>query len=560
MTALPFTRFSLISACVLTCMIGLNSCRSSATEEKAEQTITASYIKKQIAVLANDSLLGRKPFTPGEQKTIAYISSQYKKLGLSPANKDSYYQKVPLVEIDSKPSQVMEISGGLTPMKLEQKKDFIAFSEHELPNVSIKDAPLVFAGYGIVAPEYNWNDYAGLDVKGKVVIVLVNDPGFQSGKPDFFKGDTMTYYGRWTYKYEEAARQGAAGVLIVHETKAASYPWSVVQSSFSGAQLYLQDPQKHLGRCKMEGWITYDAARELLSNGGVTKDFKKIAAERGFKAIPLHQRVTISFNNRIKYNVSHNVAGLLPGSRKPAEYIIYSAHWDHFGIGIPVDGDSIYNGAIDNASGVASMLAIAKAFTSLPQPPERSILFLAVTAEEQGLLGSQYYATHPLFPLNKTVADINMDAMGSYGKTKDIVVTGLGQNHLEDYIQAIARKDSLTVGGDLNPSSGGYFRSDHFSFAKVGVPAIDVHNGLESENHDDAWVKKQRTDYGAHKYHQPADEYDPNGDYEGMVQVSRILFNLGHQLSVQDTFPTWKKGSEFEAARQKMMQQEIQTK
>lgn len=553
-TPRTYNGFSAKPVWLLFVLVGFSACQSASTIENAKKKITAAFIKKHIAVLANDSMSGRKPFTAGEQKTIAYISDQYKKLGLVPDSQGSYYQKVPLVEINSKPSPVIPISGKNTSLQLHYEKDFVALSEHEVPKVSLENAPLVFVGFGVVAPEYNWNDYAGVDVKGKVVVVLVNDPGFQSGKATFFKGDTMTYYGRWTYKYEEAARQGAAGVLIIHQTKPASYPWSVVQSSFSGAQLYLQDPQKHMERCKMEGWITFNAAKKLLANAGISGDFTAMARKRDFKAIPLHQKISVEFTNRIKYNTSYNVAGLLPGSRQPAEYIIYSAHWDHLGIGIPVNGDSIYNGAVDNASGIASMLAIARAFTSLPNPPERSILFLAVTAEEQGLLGSEYYATHPLFPLNKTVADINMDAMGSYGKTKDLVVTGLGQNHLEDYIYDIAKKDSLVVRGDLNPASGGYFRSDHFSFAKVGVPAIDVHNGLESVSHDKTWVQKQRSDYGAHKYHQPADEYDPNGDYQGMVQLSRILFDLGYQLSEQDTFPGWKAGSEFKPLRQKMMQ------
>lgn len=537
----------------LSAMLFLVSCQNKM--QQAEASINAQTIKKHIAVLANDSLMGRKPFTKGEQKTIRYISGQFKKLGLDPGNKDSYYQNVPLVEIDSKPSQSMLISGGKTPLHFQYGKDFMALSEHELPKVVLDHSPLVFVGFGVVAPEYHWNDYKGLDVKGKTVVVLVNDPGFQSGRSDFFKGDTMTYYGRWTYKYEEAARQGAAGVLIVHQTRPASYPWSVVQSSFSGGQLYLQDTGKHLDRCKMEGWISYEAAKKLLAGAGITGDFTSMARKADFKAVPLGEEVTVAFKNRIKYNVSHNVAGLLKGTRKPAEYIIYSAHWDHFGIGLPVDGDSIYNGAVDNASGIASMLALAKAFTELPERPERSILFLAVTAEEQGLLGSQYYAAHPLYPLNRTVADLNMDAMGNYGRTKDVVITGLGQNHLEDYIIDLAQKDSLKVRGDLNPSSGSYFRSDHFSFAKAGVPALDVHNGLESVDHDRAWTNKRRADYGANKYHQPSDEYDPGGNYEGMVEISRLLFRVGYRLAEEDTFPEWRTGSAFRALRDRMMKE-----
>ncbi len=536
----------------LPAVISLAACRHK-EQQAAEHAINASVIKKHIAVLSNDSLQGRKPFTKGEEKTIRYISNQFKKLGLAPGNNRSYFQKVPLVEIDSKPSEIMFVRGNKNPLRLQYGKDFIALSEQELPKVIIRNSPLVFVGFGVVAPEYHWNDYKGLDVKGKTVVVLVNDPGFRSGRSDFFKGDTMTYYGRWTYKYEEAARQGAAGVLIVHQTKAAGYPWSVIQSSFSGGQLYLQDPHKHLDRCKMEGWISYEAAQKLLTRAGITGDFTAMARKTEFKAIPLNQKVSVSFTNHITYNVSHNVAGLLKGSLRPDEYLIYTAHWDHFGIGIPVNGDSIYNGAVDNASGVASMLAIAKAFTRLPTPPKRSVLFLAVTAEEQGLLGSRYYAEHPIYPLNRTVADLNMDAMGIYGKTKDLVITGLGQNHLEDYVEALAKKDSIKVRGDLNPSTGGYFRSDHFSFAKVGIPALDVHNGLESVDHSNAWVQKRRADYGANKYHQPSDEYDPQADYSGMVQVSRLLFEIGLTLSNERVFPNWKAGSEFKALRDSMM-------
>jgi Zn-dependent M28 family amino/carboxypeptidase len=411
----------------------------------------------------------------------------------------------------------------------------------------------VFAGFGIVAPEYHWNDYAGLDVKGKTVIVLVNDPGYQSGKPTFFKGDTMTYYGRWTYKYEEAARQGAAGVLIVHQTKPASYPWSVVQSSFTGAHLYLKDTAGHRGRCKMEGWITYDAAKRLLASAGIRGDFTAMARKRGFKPVPLNEKLSVGFTNHIRYNVSHNVIAVFPGSRTPPQYLIYTAHWDHLGVGIPVSGDSIYNGAVDNASGVGALLAIAKAYTLLSEKPARSIVFLAVTAEEQGLLGSGYYGEHPVYPLNRTVADLNMDALGNYGKTSDIVITGLGQSYLEEDVSEIAAAKGLTVRGDLNPASGSYFRSDHFSFAKVGVPSLDINNGLESVDHDKAWTDSVRREFGQHHYHQPSDEYSPDMNADGMVEIARILFELGCKLGSEITFPGWKPGSAFKARRAAMM-------
>lgn len=519
---------------------------------QAEQSIDSASIKTSISALANDSMEGRRPFTPGEQKTIRYIRNAFLKMGLEPGNHGSFFQEVPMVEINSRPSDSMRITGK-TPLNLRFGTDFVALSEWETDTLSLKNSPLVFAGFGVVAPEYQWNDYAGLDVKGKTVVVLVNDPGFHSGDPAFFKGDTMTYYGRWTYKFEEAARQGAAGVLIVHQTIPASYPWGVVYSSFTGSKLYLRDPGKHADRCKMEGWITYDAARRLLKAGGITGDFTAAARKRGFKASPLKEALSVSFTNHISRNNSHNVVGLVKGTRTPQEYIIYTAHWDHLGIGVAVNGDSIYNGAVDNASGVAALLGIANAYAHLSPPPQRSIVFLAVTGEEQGLLGSQYYAEHPIYPLTRSVADLNMDALGSYGRTKDIVITGLGQSNLENYVADIASSRGKTVGGDLNPASGSYFRSDHFSFAKMGLPSLDINNGFQSVDHDSAWTQAARDGYGQHRYHQPSDQYSDTMNVGGMVEIARMLFGVGYKLSGEMGFPDWKPGSEFKARRDSMM-------
>jgi len=503
-------------------------------------------------VLADDSLTGRKPFTAGETKAINYISSEFKKLGLDPGNNGSYFQDVPMVEITSTPSTTMEITGGKAPITLHSSTDFVASTRREVDTVQLKNAPLVFAGYGVVAPEYKWNDYAGLDVKGKVVIVLVNDPGFKSGESRLFKGDTMTYYGRWTYKYEEAARQGAAGVIIVHQTEPASYGWSVVNNSFTGAKLYLQQKDKHLSRCKMEGWMTEDAAKKLFAAAGITGDIRAIARKRDFKAIPLNLSATLSIQNKLKYSTSHNVIAILKGSTRPDETILYTAHWDHLGVGKPdAKGDSIYNGAVDNASGVAAVLSVAKAFSQLKDKPQRSIVFLTVTAEEQGLLGSEYYATHPIYPLNKTVADLNMDALGDYGETNDFAVTGKGQNDIEDYVAAIAKDEGKTITGDKNPGAGGYYRSDHFEFAKVGVPALDINNGEISTAHGAAWGKQKQKEYGDKHYHQPSDNYSPTMDADGMAEVANLLFNVGLKLSNETTFPGWKNGSEFKAVREK---------
>jgi len=518
-------------------------------QNRITNPVTATEIKSHIAVLANDSLTGRMPFTEGETKAIRYISAEFKKLGLEPGNNGSYFQDVPMVQITGVPSNIT-IKGKST-LTLVPTKDFSASTRQELDKVELKDSPLVFAGYGVVAPEYNWDDYKGLDVKGKTVIVLVNDPGFKSGDSKLFKGDTMTYYGRWTYKYEEAARQGAAGILIVHQTDPASYPWTVVNSN-GHAKLNLQEADKHLSRCKVEGWLNEDAAKKIFAAAGITGDIRALARKRDFKAIPLNQTIDLTITNKLKYSTSHNVIAVLKGTDKPDECVLYSAHWDHLGIGAPdAKGDSIYNGAVDNADGVASVLSVAQAFSELKDKPKRSIVFLTVTAEEQGLLGSEYYATHPIFPLNRTVADLNMDALGNYGETNDFSITGKGQNDLDDYVEALAQKEGKKVVGDKNPGAGSYYRSDHFNFAKVGVPALDINVGQESTLHGAAWGKQKRMDYTAHNYHQPSDNYSPDMNADGMAQVANLLFNIGNQLANETTFPGWKNGSEFKVVREK---------
>lgn len=514
--------------------------------------IADNDIRGYLSALADDSLTGRKPFTEGEIKTINYLAAQFKQIGLEPANKGSYFQDVPLVEITGTPT-AMQLNGK-TSATLKPGTDFVASSRQELSSVEIKNSPLVFAGYGVVAPEYGWNDYKGLNVKGKTVVVLVNDPGFKSGNRTLFHGDTMTYYGRWTYKYEEAARQGAAGVLIVHQSEPASYPWSVVNTSFSGSKLYLQQSDKHLSRCKMEGWISEETTKKLLAGAGITEDMRAYARKKEFKAVPLNTMATISIANKLKYSTSHNVAAVLKGSTRPDEYIVYTAHWDHLGIGQPdAKGDSIYNGAVDNASGTATLLAMAKAFKNAKEKPQRSIVFLSVTAEEQGLLGSEYYATHPLFPLNKTVGNVNMDALSPNGESKDIPITGKGQNDLEDYVEAIAKEQGLTVEADPTPGAGSYYRSDHFNFAKVGVPALDMHTGPDSKVHGRKWGEEQDKIYTEEHYHQASDNYTPDMDLSGMTQTANILYRIGAKLAGETTFPQWKKSSEFRAIREKAM-------
>ncbi|AMR30421.1 peptidase M28 [Mucilaginibacter sp. PAMC 26640] len=543
-----------IALITITAVALLPGC-SSDKEKKAtsdSDTAMAADIKHHIAVLANDSLLGRKPFTVGEDKTIAYISAQFKKLGLEPGNKGSYYQDVPMVEIGAAAAPTMQITGK-TPLSLKMAEDFVAATRQELPSVDLKNSPLVFAGYGIVAPEFKWNDYKDLDVKGKTVVVLVNDPGFKSPEK-LFKGDTMTYYGRWTYKYEEAARQGAAGVLIVHQTEPASYGWQVIQNSFTGSKLYLQQADKHMNRCKVEGWLSEAAAKKLLAGAGITDDMRAYARKKDFKAVPLNSFVSVRLKNSLKYSTSHNVIATIKGSTTPGEYVLYSAHWDHFGVKSPaIKGDSIYNGAVDNASGVAAILAIAKKFTQVKDKPKRSVVFLAVTAEEQGLLGSEYYGTHPVYPLNKTVADLNLDALSDFGETSDFSITGKGQNDLDDYVMALTTPKGWKVVGDKTPGSGSYYRSDHFNFAKVGVPALDLHNGAASIEKGEAFGTAKLKEYNDEHYHQPSDEYSDDMNTLGMAQTSDLMYQLGVKLAGETTFPGWKKGSEFKLIREKSM-------
>ncbi|SNC76941.1 Zn-dependent amino- or carboxypeptidase, M28 family [Hymenobacter gelipurpurascens] len=521
--------------------------------------IKAADIGAHIKVLASDEFQGRKPFTVGEEKATAYLADEFKKLGLKPGPSGSYFQDVPLVEITGTPSNTMQVTGKAQNLTFNYKTDFMAFTEREVPSVALKNSELVFAGYGVVAPEYGWNDYAGLDVKGKTVVVLVNDPGNAGNDTTMFQGKAMTYYGRWMYKYEEAARQGAAGLLIVHDTKPAAYPWSVVQSSYSGAKLRPQTTDKGASKCAIEGWITLDATKKLFQAAGLNYDQLYAAAnKKGFKAQPMGLNLSVSVQNKLSRRNSKNVVAVLPGASRPNEYILYSAHWDHLGIGPAINGDSIYNGAVDNASGCAALLSIAKAFKQLPQPPARSIVFLAVTGEEQGLLGSGYYAAHPLFPLNKTVADINMDALSSFGPMRDLTVVGLGQSDLDDYAREAAKEQDRYIQPDPQSEKGYYYRSDHFNFAKVGVPSLYASGSADSRAKGKDYITQQHKEFEEKQYHQPSDEYHADWDLRGMEQDARLLFRVGQRLSNETTFPGWKSSSEFRAIREKSLGQKPQ--
>ena len=515
-------------------------------------TVESSDFDQYLSVLASDSLQGRKPFTKGEELTVDYLKNEMQDMGIEPGNGDSYYQKVPMVEITGHPAEEMKISGQGAAIDLQLDKDFVATTQREEEKITLNGSELVFCGYGIVAPEYGKNDYAGMDMHGKTALVLVNDPGFRQDDSVYFKGNTMTYYGRWTYKYEEGARQGADAVIIIHETNMAGYPWFVVQSGWSGARLGLQSTNKNADKCAIESWITLDAAKRIMEAAGV--DFAQLiqnARKPDFKPQSLGMTVSTSLENTFKYDESRNVVGKITGSSHPDEYILYSAHWDHFGIGKVVDGDSIYNGALDNGSGTAGLLAIAKAFTKLPKAPDRSVIFLFVTGEEQGLLGSQYYAEHPIYPIPRTIADINMDGLNPNGPMKDLTITGLGQSDMDDIAKEEAAKQGRYILGEQEPEKGYFYRSDHFNFAKVGVPALFAQGGYDHAEKGKEYAMEKQKDYTANRYHKPQDEYDKaTWDLRGIKQDMQLFFNIGIRLADGQEMPQWKANSEFRAKRE----------
>jgi Zn-dependent M28 family amino/carboxypeptidase len=522
--------------------------------DAALQMITADDLAARIQTLSSDDFEGRAPSSPGEEKTVNYLASEFRMLGLRPGNGDSYFQEVPLVALTANPAMTLTVRGHGQEERFKYGDQFMAWTLRVAPEASIDASQMVFVGYGIVAPEYKWNDYQGLDVHGKTVVMLVNDPGFATKDPDLFKGNAMTYYGRWTYKYEEAARQGAAGALIVHETEPAAYPWEVVRGSWSGEKFQLQTEDDNRSRAAVEGWLTLESARSIFRQAGLDyEDLKARAARRGFTPVPMGLTAGLAIHNTIRRLTSRNVVAVQPGGERAGEAVIYMAHWDHLGKDPSLQGDTIYNGAVDNASGVATLLALGRAFASLPQPPARSVLFLATTAEEQGLLGSEYYASHPLIPLDHTVAVINIDGVDIWGPMKDITVVGYGNSDLDDLLAAAAKTQGRVVRPDPEPDKGYFYRSDHFTLAKQGVPALYTDAGVDSVEHGEAWGRKMRDLYTTERYHKPADEYDASWDLSGAVQDARLLFRVGYRLVTGDAFPNWKPGTEFKATRDAMM-------
>lgn len=512
-------------------------------------------VMQHIRVLSADSLMGRGPGTAGEEKSVVYLESQFKAMGLKPGNPDgSYIQKVPLVGITVKNSPTLTFTKGGTSTALKWHDDYVAWTKHVSPTASLKNSELVFVGYGVEAPQFGWDDFKGVDLTGKTMVVLVNDPPVADTA--IFGGARMTYYGRWTYKYEQGMKHKAAGVLIVHQTERAGYPFAVVQGK-TAEQFDLVTPDKNMNRSEVEGWISLDQAKALFTLAG--QDFAALerkAATKDFTPVPLGVTASVTLQNTLRTVDSRNVVAMLEGS-DPAlknEYVIYTAHWDHFGIGEKIKGDSIYNGASDNATGTAGLLAMAKAFAAAKTAPKRSILFLSVTSEEQGLLGSQYYGMMPLYPLNKTLANINMDGLNTWGKTKDVVVIGLGASELDDYARAAAAEQGgRSLRGDAEPEKGFYYRSDHFNFAKVGVPAFDPESGIEYVGKDAAYGRKTRDEYTENDYHKPSDEIKPGWELSGAVQDLQLFFTIGYRVASAARYPEWKAGNEFKAIRDKSL-------
>ncbi|MEM0515261.1 M28 family metallopeptidase [Pseudoalteromonas sp. YIC-827] len=509
-------------------------------------SINAEQLATHVKTLASDEFGGRAPSSKGEELTLAYLTEQFKALGYQPGNGDSFLQQVPLVSIEADANMALSIGG----KDYQYKKDMVMGTSRISAKESIKDSELVFVGYGVNAPEYKWNDYEGLDVKGKTVVMLVNDPGFATKNPELFTGDAMTYYGRWTYKFEEASRQGAAGAIIVHETAPASYPWSVVENSWSGPQFGFQKDNNNMDRVAVEGWVTVDVAKELFTKAGLDfEQAKQRAAEGAYHVDMGDLTASVEVNSEIKKSVSYNFIATLPGSKKPNEHIIYSAHWDHLGTDKNRKGDQIYNGAHDNATGTGGMIEVAEAFTKLPSHPDRSITFLAVTAEEQGLLGAKYYAANPIIATDKTVANINMDSLNLLGKVKDVSVVGMGKSELDDMLGEAAKMQERTISGDPKPSSGGYYRSDHFAFANMGVPAMYAGGGSEARDEETAQYRKRMSLVLRGCYHQPCDRYRDEWDLSGAVQDLQLFYKVGFDISQQEQWPKWYANSEFQRTK-----------
>jgi Zn-dependent M28 family amino/carboxypeptidase len=523
--------------------------------ESAASQIEENKLRSHVKYLADDLLEGRGPGSRGGMLAAKYIAAQFEALGLEPAAADrSFFQQVQMIGTRTDPSTKLTVKSDAASAEFKFGDEFVAGTDLEPAEIPI-NSEIIFAGYGVSAPENNWDDFKGLDVRGKVLMIMVNDPPATPSEPNLFGGKALTYYGRWTYKYEEAARRGAAGVILIHTDNSAGYGWSVVRNSWSGARFGLA-PEANTPSLKLKSWVTEEAARKIAQLGGKDLDqLRQSAASRAFRPAPLGVRLDMTLRAQSQRMTSPNVVAIYRGIDPTLknEYVVYSAHWDHLGVRPDQPGDNIYNGAVDNATGVAGMIAIANAFNALGFKPRRSILFIATTAEEQGLLGAEYYASHPLVPIQQTVADINLDSMNALGMTTDISPLGAERSTLGKFIEEVAKENNVTVSPDPRPEQGSFYRSDHFPFAKAGVPAVSFNPGVKFVGHSDKWGEEQFQDYNQHRYHQPSDEYSPNWNFGGMVQQARLAFWIGLRVANATETPQWNRGDEFERARLKSL-------
>jgi Zn-dependent M28 family amino/carboxypeptidase len=513
--------------------------------------IDENAYRDHLRVLASDNFEGRKPGTPGEDKTVAYLVEQFRKLGLKPGNGESFLQPVPMVEILAGADAELSAGGGKGKLTLAYGKDMVIWTKRAQPQAELRHSELVFVGYGIVAPEYDWNDYAGLDVHGKTVMVLIDDPGYATKDPNVFKGGTMTAYGRWEYKIEEAERQGAAGVLLVHDEGAAGYGWSAVRNAWTGAQLDLVTADGGSGHAAIEGWIQMDAARALFSSAGL--DFPalgKAAAHAGFKAVPTGLWIDAMLHNSVRRFTSSNVVAVLPGGSRRREYVLYTAHWDHLGRDPALPAHNIFNGAVDNASGAAGLLTLAQSFVRTKPPADRSMVFLATTDGEPGLLGAAYYAENPVVPLAATAAVIDVDGLRNRGPTRDLTVFGFGNTDLEESARAMALLQGREVTPEPNPEQGVYYRSDCFIFARAGVPALYAQGGLDDSARGPLRGRALLDDYMQHRYRQPGDQYSADWDVRGAVEDLTLYYDVGNRVAHARRFPHWYPNSEYRVSRE----------
>jgi len=527
----------------------------------ASDTINAADLLKHIKVLSSDEFEGRAPGSPGEYLTLKYLIKQFKDVGLKPGNPTgAFTQKVPLAGITTTPTVSFTVGGKTTTLKFPD--EYVASSARLQPEVKAENSDIVFVGYGIVAPEYGWDDYKDVDVRGKTILMLINDPPIPDPSdatkldPKMFKGRAMTYYGRWTYKYEIAAQKGAAAAVIIHETEPAAYPYSVIKASWAKENFEIDAPDKNVGAVPVRSWITLDVAKKLLADSGQDFDaLKKAAITKKFRPVSIGAKATFNLKQTVKSIASRSVVAKIDGSdpKLKDEWVVYTAHWDHLGCNEQLEGDNIYNGALDNASGVATILEIAQAYMTLPSPPKRSVLFIATTAEESGLLGAKYYANNPLYPLEKTLADINIDGASAWGKTKDIEDISDGNSTLDDMLGQAASRHGRVMKPNSQPEKGSFYRADHFEFCKLGVPALYPGTGKEVIGKPPGFGMEKRNEYIAKHYHQPSDEVDPAWDLSGAAEDAVLLFEVGYQVANGDKYPEWKPGTEFKAKRDAMM-------